>query len=148
MDESLAQYAFALTMDEDNLLSLLVLVFIHRLREHIHLIMKDIGRIHSSSCFKYLVRMKVYYERTIILLALLLAGVGNNLLILIHLLFQTLGIDNQRTGYFIVLYNRKEIGWSLEEIVLLEKMKLIEFHRIEAELNIRCRFQQEWLSFL
>ena len=99
MDESLAQYAFALAMDEDNFLSLLVLVFIHRLREHIHLIMKDISRIHSSSCFKYLVRMKVYYECAIILLALLLAGIGNHLLVLVHLLLQSFGVDNKRTRY-------------------------------------------------
>ena len=110
--------------------------------------MKDIGRIHSSSCFKHFICMKIYYNCTIIFLAFLLASVGDNLLILIHLLFQTLGINDQRTGNLIVLNNRKEIGWSLEEIVLLEKMKLIEFHRIEAELNICCRLQKEWLVLL
>ena len=148
MNESLAQHTFALSMNKDNFLSLLFLIFLHGLLEDIHLIMKNICRIHSSSCFKYFIRMKIYHKGTIILLALLLAGVGDNLLILIHLLFQTLGIDNQRTGYFIVLYNRKEIGWSLEEIVLLEKMKFVEFHGIETELNICCRLQEKWLVLL
>ena len=143
MDESLAQYAFALAMDEDNLLSLLVLVFIHRLLEYIHLIMKDISRIHTGSCLQHLVSMKVYNEHTIILLALLLAGVGNHLLVLIHLLLQSFGIDNQRTSHLIVLYDGEEIGWSLKEIVLLEEMKLVEFHWVQTELHVSSRLQEE-----
>ena len=77
MDECLAQNTFALAMNEDNLLTLVLLVLRHCLLEDIHLIMKDISRIHSSSCFKNLICMKIDDEGTVILLALLLAGVGN-----------------------------------------------------------------------
>ena len=92
--------------------------------------------------------MKIDNESTIILLALLLAGVGNHLLILVHLLLQSLGIDDQRTGYLVVLHDGEEIGWSLEEIILLEEMELAELHWVETELNIRSWLQQEWLVFL
>ena len=54
--------------------------------------------------------MKVDDEGTVILLALLLAGVGNHLLVLVHLLLQSLGIDDQRTGYLAVLHDGEEIG--------------------------------------
>ena len=105
--------------------------------------MKDIGRIHSSSCFKYLVRMKVYYECTIILLALLLAGIGYHLLVLVHLLLQSLGVDNERTSHLVILYDGEEIGWSLEEIILLEEMKLVELHWVQTELYVGSRLQEE-----
>ena len=148
MDECLAQNAFALAMNEDNLLTLVLFVLRHCLLEDIHLIMKDISRIHSSSCFKNLVCMKVDDEGTVILLALLLAGVGNHLLVLVHLLLQALGIDDQRTGYLVVLHDGEEIGWSLEEIILLEEMELVELHWVQAELDIRSWLQQEWLVLL
>ncbi len=120
----------------------------HRLLEDIHLIMKDISRIHSSSCFKHLICMKIDDEGTVILLALLLAGVGNHLLVLVHLLLQSLGIDDQRTGYLVILYDGEEIGWSLEEIILLEEMELVELHWVQTELDVRSWLQEERLVLL
>ena len=92
--------------------------------------------------------MKIDDEGTVILLALLLAGVGNHLLILVHLLLQSLGIDDQRTSYLVVLHDGEEIGWSLEEIILFEEMELIELHWVQAELDIRSWLQQEWFVLL
>ena len=135
-------------MDEDNLLSLVLLVLSHRLLEDIHLIMKNIGRVHSSSCFKHFICMKIDNEGTVILLALLFAGVGYHLLVLVHLLLQALGIDDQRTGDLVVLYDGEEIGWRLEEVILLEEMKLVELHWVQTELNVRGWLQKERLVLL
>ena len=57
MHDCLTEHALALAMDEDNLLSFLILVLRHRLLEHTHLIMQDVGGVHACGRLQHLVGM-------------------------------------------------------------------------------------------
>ena len=135
-------------MDEDNLLTFAVLVFSHRLLEHIYLVVQDISSIHAGSRLQHLVSMQVDHHGSVVLLLLLLALVGDNLLVLIHLLLQSLGVNDQWSCHLIILHDSEEQGRCLEEIILLEEMQLVELHRIQTELNVGSRLEEERLILL
>ena len=108
MDDGLAQHTLALTMNKDDFQSLLVFIFRHRLTEHIELIVQDIGSIHARRRLKHLVSMQVDDECAVILLAFLLTFVRHNLLVLIHLLLQSLGVNHQGACHLVVVNNGEE----------------------------------------
>ena len=148
MDDGLTEHSLTLSVDEDDLLALAVLVFRHGLLEHIYLIVQDISSIHAGSRLQHLVSMQVNHHGSVVLLLLLLALVGDDLLVLIHLLLQSLRVDDQRSCHLIILHDGKEQGRCLEEIILLEEMQLVEFHRIQAELHVGSRLEKERLILL
>ena len=148
MDDGLAEYSLTLSMDEDNLLTFAVLVFSHSLLEHIYLVVQNISSIHAGSRLQHLVSMQVDHHGSVVLLLLLLALVGDNLLVLIHLLLQSLGVNDQWSCHLIILHDSEEQGRCLEEIILLEEMQLIELHWIQTELHVGCWFEEERLILL
>ena len=66
----------------------------------------------------------------------------------VHLIFQGLSIHNERAQRLVVFYYGIEHCRCLEEVVLAECMQLIELHRVETELSIYGRFQEEPLLSL
>ena len=148
MHDCLAQHALAFAMDEDNLLSFLLLILLHGLLEYIHLIMKNIGGVHAGCRLQHLVGVEVDDDCAIILLRLLLARIGYDLLVLIHLLLQAFGIHYQWASHLVVLHDGIEQGWRLEEVVLLEEVQLVELHWVKTELHVGGWLQEERLVLL
>ena len=67
VDDGMAQYAFTLAVDEDELLASLRLVLFDRAAEDIQLVFQYIGRGHSGCRLQQLVCMEVYDNFVVIL---------------------------------------------------------------------------------
>ena len=148
MNEGMAQHTLSLAMDEDYLLTFFLLVLVHGLLEHIELIMQDVGSIHTRCRFQQLIGMQIYHEGAVILLTFLLALVGNDLLVLVHLFLQSLGVYHQGACHLVIVDNGEEQRRLLEEFVLLEDMQFVELHGVDAELHVDSWLQQERLVLL
>ena len=67
LQQGLTKHSVTLAMDEDNLLTFLVLILIERLAEHIELIVQNLGVTHACGSVEKFVSMEVDFQDTIVL---------------------------------------------------------------------------------
>ena len=120
VDDGTAEHSFALTMDEHDLLSFMVLMLSQCAVNDVELVTEDVGGTHARGGFKDLVGMQINNNWLIAFAVLGQEGIlgfaiviTTNILrgylglvsrfLVVHLLLQFLSIDHQRTVHLVIL---------------------------------------------
>ena len=140
VDEGFAQHTFTLAMDEDNLLSLGMLVGVHGLTEDVKLMAQHVGIVHAGCAIDELVDVQIDLDDAI---AQHLVGVGLDGLMdsafALLLLFGTLVLRLEQLQLEIVHLGFQLVNSGLELTILL--LEFVNFgHRFASSLLGPCQW--------
>ena len=150
--------AFALTMDEDYLLTLFVLILLHYLVEVVLLIVQNLNRLHARSKVYNLVCMKVNDDDFLIsdhlctnsfnALSVVILRRNSSRQGFLYLLPYPMSYLHFWLSHAVVFYDWQKHGVLVEEVVLRERSNLVELSAVYSKFHVNHRTSHEHLSLL
>ena len=136
-DEGLAQYPFTFAVDEDDAAAFLLEVRVHRVTEHLELVFLDVASRHAGGGFEHLMGVEVDFNHLVAVEFLCCTG---RLplwvwLFLLHGTFQFLSGNDERTAGLVVAHDVVFQCGLVEEQAFAERVKLVEFRRVDAQVD-------------